>query len=68
MECNEINRILWNAMKCIKSYGIQSILHDFVFIDTDFDASRDYRRLPAGTPGAPMSDQLSLIDGSIEFN
>ena len=26
MECNEIPRILWNAMKTIESYGIQLTL------------------------------------------
>ena len=53
MECNEIHRILWNAMKSIEYNEIQWILHDFVFIDIDFDACLDYRRRPAGSPGAP---------------
>ena len=53
MECNEIHGILWNAMKSIEFHGIQYILHDFVFIDIDFDACLDYRMRPAGSPGAP---------------
>ena len=37
---------------------IYIFLHDFEFIDIDFDACRDYRRLPVGPPGA----QITIYD------
>ena len=73
MESNEIHRILWNPMKSIESYGIQmksieihrilwnGILNDFVFIDTDFDACRDYRRHLTGSPGAPREPSDAIL-------
>ena len=70
MESNEIHRILWNAMKIyriqrnamkwIEYYSIQSISHDVVFIDIDFDACQDYRKPPAGPPGAPREHSEAI--------
>ena len=57
IESYGIHRIMWNPMK---SSGIQLILHDFVFIDTGFDACRDYRRHPAGSPGAPREPSEAI--------
>ena len=77
MESNEMHRILWNAMKIyrilwnalksIEYCGIQWILHDFVFIDIDFDACRDYRKRPAGPPGAPREPSGAHLTTFAEY-
>ena len=45
----------------LQSYGIQRILHEFVFIGIDFDACRGYRRPPAGSPGAPREPSGGIL-------